>query len=121
MSVYQTMEDVTRPVPTLLGATSVVVGVAIHSTRMITAVMVSKQRTTVLRSCINEWCLPCLQILMSVKLELITVTHKMANVPTLSVALTAPVEVGSLVMESTAYVRTDYVLISWFACLCTAL
>ena len=40
MSVYQTMEGVTRPVPTLLGATSVAVGVAIHSTRMITAVTV---------------------------------------------------------------------------------
>ena len=37
------MEDVTRPVPTLLGATSVAVGVAIHLTRMITAVTVSCQ------------------------------------------------------------------------------
>ncbi len=41
-SVLRTMEGVTRPVPTLSGATSVVARVAICSTRMAKAVTVSK-------------------------------------------------------------------------------
>ena len=46
------MEDVTRPVPTLLGATSVAVGVAIHLTRMITAVTVSHHACHVTTMCV---------------------------------------------------------------------
>ncbi len=41
MSVLGTMDDATRPVPTLSGATSAVARVAIYSTRMGEAVIVS--------------------------------------------------------------------------------
>ncbi len=40
-SVLRTMEGATRPVPTLSGTTSAVAGVAIYSTRMDEAVIVS--------------------------------------------------------------------------------
>ena len=106
MNVLMIMEDVIRPVPTLLGATSAVVRVDMFSIKMRGDVMVSLySHKCLLLNIYYFFLIFHAQTLMSVCLTLHLVIVKMVCVLTLLVDSIAPVVLALLEMDSIALVR----------------